>query len=53
MSRRKKQTIKIKVEVGRVSIGHQAHTSGSGVHDPRPRRTRTRQAQRRAWQREY
>lgn len=30
-----------------VSIGHQGPISGTGVHDPRPRRERTRAAQKR------
>ena len=48
----KQESNKIVVKVGKVSIGHQVHISGSGVHDLRPRRQRTRQAQRSAWQQE-
>ena len=48
----KRESNTIVVKVGKVSIGHQAHISGSGVHDLRPRRQRTRQAQRSAWQQE-
>jgi hypothetical protein len=31
-------------------MGHQSHITGTGVHDGRPKRQRTRQAQRGAWQ---
>ena len=48
----KQESNKIVVKVGKVSIGHQVHISGSGVHALRPRRQRTRQAQRSAWQQE-
>jgi len=36
----------IKSEDIKVSIGHKNHTTGSGYHDNRPKRKRTRQAQR-------
>jgi hypothetical protein len=48
-----KRTIKIKVKKPwEVSKGHSEHRSGSGEHDSRPKRKRTRQAQRSAWQTE-
>ena len=34
----------------KVAMGHQSHITGTGVHDNRPKRQRTRQAQRGAWQ---
>ena len=48
--RNNKKTITLKIEVGKPSVGHQANTHQ--VHDNRPKRQRTRQAQRRAWQSE-
>lgn len=48
--KRKKETITIKIKVGKLAIGHQPHITGSGIHDNRPKRQRTRSAQRRAWQ---
>lgn len=36
-----------------VARGHQAHASGGGVHDSRPRKERTRSGQSRKWQKEY
>jgi len=50
MKRYKKETIKLVVKVDRVAIGHQSHISGTGAHDKRPRRQRTRQAQRKSWE---
>ena len=46
MSKRKKTSWKviIKQDDLKVSIGHTAHTTGTGVHDSRPRRQRTRSA---------
>ena len=54
MKRSKEQTEKmiIKAEDLKVSIGHQDHFTGTGIHDNRPKRQRTRQTQRRAWQKE-
>ena len=43
----------IKVDPSKVSKGHSAHRSGSGTHDSRPNRIRTREAQRRAALSEY
>jgi len=40
------------IRTGKVSKGHQGHIAGSGAHDNRPKRQRTRDSQRRAWQRE-
>ena len=45
-----KETITIKIKLAKPAIGHQANTHQ--VHDNRPKRQRTRQAQRRAWQKE-
>ena len=39
-------TMTIKPEDIKVSIGHQKHMTGIGAHDLRPKRLRTRQAQR-------
>jgi len=44
------KTIKIKIETKKPRVGHQANTHQ--VHDTRPKRMRTRQAQRRVWQKE-
>lgn len=33
------------LKVTKVAIGHQSHISGTGVHDSRPKRQRTRSAQ--------
>lgn len=44
----KKKTITMTIKVGKPSIGHQASTHQ--VHDNRPKRKRTRQAQRSEWQ---
>ncbi len=49
---RKKETITLTIKVGKVRKGHTPHTTGSGAHDNRPKRKRTRQAQRSAWQEE-
>ena len=46
--RSKKKTITMTIKVGKIPVGHQANTHQ--VHDNRPKRQRTRQAQRRAWQ---
>jgi hypothetical protein len=46
----KQESNRIVIKVGKIAIGHQSHITGTGVHDSRPRRERTRQAQRRAWQ---
>ncbi len=43
--KRKKKIIKIKIKVGKTSIGHQSHVTGTGAHDNRPRKQRTRSAQ--------
>lgn len=44
--KRRKQTITLKIKLGKPSVGHQANTHQ--VHDNRPKRQRTRSAQRRA-----
>lgn len=37
----------------KVAIGHQSHIGGTGVHDNRPKRLRTRAAQKAAWKKEF
>lgn len=42
-----KKTIKIKIDVKpiwKIGMGHNDHISGSGKHDNRPKRARTRKA---------
>jgi len=41
------------VDMVKVSTGHKAHRGGTGIHDHRPKRLRTRNAQRRSWQGEW
>jgi hypothetical protein len=44
---------KIKLQAGGpVARGHQAHASGTGIHDSRPRKQRTRGGQNRAWKKD-
>ena len=50
---RKQESNTIVIKIGKVAIGHQSHITGTGVHDNRPKRSRTRQAQRSAWQKEF
>jgi hypothetical protein len=50
--KRKRETLKIAIKINRVAIGHQQHITGTGVHNGRPKRQRTRQAQRSAWRKE-
>ncbi len=45
--------IHIKKEDIKVRKGHQEHDQGCGKHDNRPRRKRTRQAQKQDWINEY
>lgn len=42
-----------KNEKKRVFYGHIEHKSGSGQHDSRPKRERTREKQNKGWKREY
>lgn len=49
---RKRESNIIVIKAGKIAIGHQSHTTGSGVHDNRPRRQRTRQAQHQVWKRD-
>jgi hypothetical protein len=49
MPKRESNTLVIRA-TRKVAMGHQSHITGTGVHDNRPKRTRTRQAQRSAWQ---
>ena len=50
MPKQESNTMVIKID--KVAIGHQSHVTGTGVHDSRPKRSRTRQAQRSVWQKE-
>jgi hypothetical protein len=60
MSKRKAQPVVMRkaesntlvIRAGKTAMGHQAHITGSGAHDNRPRRQRTRNAQRQAWKRD-
>ena len=51
MSKTKKMVIKAK-DI-KVSTGHREHLTGTGTWDARPKRQRTRQAQRAAWRKEW
>jgi len=54
MSKKKnKITLTIKASDIKPAMGHTSHTTGSGAHDNRPKRERTRQAQRAAWRKEW
>jgi len=46
---KKKTKTTIKIDQKPVALGHQSHDSGSGVHDSRPKRKRTRKTQEREW----
>ena len=46
-----KKAVKSFVMIGKVSVGHQGNTHQA--HDGRPKRLRTRQAQKNCWSREY
>lgn len=49
---KQKRANKIKIDRDnrlKLSIGHRSHDLGCGYHDHRPKRNRTRQAQKRAW----
>lgn len=48
----KRESNTLIIRVGKFAIGHQSHITGSGVHNNRPKRQRTRQARRSAWQEE-
>ena len=41
------------IKIGKVAIGHQSHITGTGAHDLRPKRQRTRGSQLRAAMKEY
>jgi hypothetical protein len=47
------KTNRVKLSNLPASIGHQAHISGTGAHDSRPARQRTRQGQKQAWRKDY
>jgi len=51
--KRNKQHIKMKIERLKEELGHQERDQGCGTHDSRPRRQRTRQAQKQNWKKEY
>jgi len=51
MPKRESNTLVIKA-TRKVAMGHQSHITGTGVHDSSPKRRRTRQSQRSAWQQE-
>ena len=55
MSKRKKTSWKVVIKQDdlKVSVGHTPHTTGTGVHDSRPRRQRTRSAQKNRAIREF
>ena len=55
VSKRKKTSWKVVIKQDdlKVSIGHTVHTTGTGVHDNRPRRQRTRSAQKNRAIREF
>jgi hypothetical protein len=50
--RRKQKTITLTIKPGKVALGHLPHTTGSGAHDARPHRQRTRQAQKDVWRKD-
>jgi hypothetical protein len=50
---RKKKTITITLSRKKPATGHQPHRSGSGHHDNRPNRQRTRAAQRHMWEKDH
>jgi len=43
----------ITIDPLKVAMGHQPHITGTGVHDNRPKRRRTRSAQTLAWKGEW
>ena len=49
---RKAESNTLVIRVGKTAMGHQSHITGSGAHDSRPKRQRTRNAQRQAWKRD-
>tara|TARA_R100000656_G_scaffold42720_2_gene35287 strand:+ start:1655 stop:1846 length:192 start_codon:yes stop_codon:yes gene_type:complete len=49
----KKESNTMVIKIDRVAIGHQSHITGTGAHDPRPKRKRTRASQLRAAMKEY
>ncbi len=53
MSKKKLKVLVIKPHDIKVSIGHQKHITGTGAHDLRPKRQRTRQSQVREYMRGY
>ena len=44
---RKLESNKLTIKVGKVAIGHQSHVTGTGIHNSRPKRQRTRSQQNR------
>ena len=52
--KRKHDTIKLNIrKQWELPTGHSNHIPGSGSHDSRPRRLRTRKAIDRSWRKEY
>jgi len=43
----------IVVDITKVATGHKAHRGGAGTHDNRPKRLRTRNAQKNHWKKEW
>jgi len=44
---RKQESNTLIIKIGKVAIGHQSHITGTGIHDNRPKRQRTRSQQNR------
>lgn len=49
----KTDKLTLQSKVTGIERGHQQHISGSGVHDSRPKRMRTRSDQKRGWAKDY
>ena len=43
----------ITVDIKNLPTGHKPHHSGAGTHDNRPKRVRTRSAQRQEWAKDW
>jgi hypothetical protein len=52
MRKQESNTLVIKA-THKVAMGHQSHITGTGVHDSRPKRQRTRSSQKRQWRSEW
>jgi len=51
--KRKSRSFTITLKTKKPAIGHQSHRGGSGTHDNRPRKQRTRTAQKSAAIRDF